>query len=866
MKRVGAKTLNASLRERLRSAGYFQKDLASAIGLHPKVLSRKLGSNGDARLTDQEVRRIIIVLAQWQAITSRDEALQLLKLARVEPRILSVQDWRTPPLNQLAERSELPSILTDDTRRHNLPFSLTRLIGREEAVEQLRQMLTSDGLRLLTLVGPGGSGKTRLALEVACELVDAFAQGGWFVSLASVRDAALVPQSIMQVLNIKPPSALPALQSLISYLQDKQLLLLLDNFEHLADAAGVVGELLATVPGLRLLITSRSVLHVYGEREFNVLPLNVPDLRSVPIAQLAYYSAIQLFVERARAALPGFALTPENAACVAQICARVDGLPLALELAAARVKVLVPERLLAQLSAARLPLLTGGARNLPDRQQTLRNTITWSYDLLSSEEQAWFARLGTFGGGWSLEAAEAMMQAEIAVQQEHSPVSVSALDLLERMVDNSLLVRLPATAGQMRFTLLETLREYALERLDARKEIELWRDWHACYYLSLVESAEVGLRGAQQLTWQARLLAEQDNIRAALQWSLQRAREGATISRAAGLVCESIPAVEGAGTGCQSTERASSTELAAAEVALRLVAALRSYWEWQGYLFEGRGWIDAALALPLEEGTKERVLAAKARALSEASRLVCLQNEQHKAVELAEASIALWRQLDNPKGLAMALFYRGWSAHALGDHAVAKGVYEQAMQLLSPREDDWLRGQLLFYMGAAAGFAFEFDQMRSFYAQSREIFEHVGDRSALADVLKDEGGMAIIEGNYAKAISNLVRSIELCHELGYRHFIATGTCLLCFAVGMQEEPDPRSASVLAAKVWGIKDQLMATMGSGTWLDTFPIAQEMMRQIRSRIDDTDWQNAWHEGWELPEEQAIAFCLTLRGACC
>jgi hypothetical protein len=156
--------------------------------------------------------------------------------------------------------------------------------------------------------------------------------------------------------------------------------------------------------------------------------------------------------------------------------------------------------------------------------------------------------------------------------------------------------------------------------------------------------------------------------------------------------------------------------------------------------------------------------------------------------------------------------------------------------------------------------------MRSFYAQSREIFEHVGDRSALADVLKDEGGMAIIEGNYAKAISNLVRSIELCHELGYRHFIATGTCLLCFAVGMQEEPDPRSASELAAKVWGIKDQLMATMGSGTWLDTFPIAQEMMRQIRSRIDDTDWQNAWHEGWELPEEQAIAFCLTLRGACC
>ncbi len=862
MKSTGTGTFAAMVRERLRSVGYFQKDLASAIGLHPKVLSRKLGNNEDAHLTVQEVRHIIKKLAEWQAITSREEALQLLELARVEPRNLSAQDWQTSPLDQLAERGELPDASTGVTRQHNLPLSLTCLIGREEAVEQLRHILTRDEVRLLTLIGPGGSGKTRLALEVACELVSAFAQGVWFVSLAAVRDAALVPQSIMQALNIKPPPALPALQSLSTYLQDKQLLLLLDNFEHLPDAAEVVGELLATVPGVKLLVTSRSVLHVYGEREFAVPPLDVPDVRSVPLEQLAHYSALQLFVDRARAAIPDFALTSENAVTIAQICARVDGLPLALELAAARIKVLLPEQLLTQLSAARLPLLTGGARNIPSRQQTLRNTITWSYDLLSLEEQAWFARLGIFGGGWSLSAAEAMMQAGTTMEQEHPSISISVLDRLEHMVDNSLLVRQPATGGQMRFTLLETLREYALERLRAREEIERWRDWHTCYYLNLAERAEVGLRGAQQLTWQTRLLAEQDNIRAALRWSLQQAGAGAMISNAAGLVDSAIPAINGTGA---SSERwrsgATSAELPAAEVALRLVAALRAYWEWQGYLFEGRGWVDAALEL--ETGTNERTLTARARVLSEAARLVCLQNEQHKAVELAEASITLWRQLDNPKGLALALFYRGWSAHALGEHTLSKRVYEQAMQLLSPTEDAWLRAQLLFYMGAVAGFAFEFEQMRAFYAQSRELFEQLGDRSAVADVLKDEGGMAIIEGNYAKAIVNLVKSIEISHELGYRHFIATGTCLLCFAVGMQGEPDPRTASIRAAKVWGINNQLKATMGSGSWIEKLPIAQEIMQQVRARIDEVDWENAWREGRELPEEQAIAFCLTLSG---
>ena len=535
MKSINARALSSNLRKHLRAAGYFQKDLADELGLHPKVLSRKISGNGNAHLTEEEARRIIITLAQWQAITTQNEALQLLELAQKKQSSFSAQEWQTHPLNLLTSRNTMHHTHTDYASRrsirHNLPAQLTRLVGREEEVEQLRQMLRQEEVRLVTLVGPGGSGKTRLALHVAKELVDTFAQGVWLVSLAAVRDSALLLLSIMQVLNIKPAPALSAIQSLTTHLQDKQLLLLLDNFEQVRDAAPAIGELLAAAPGLKVLVTSRTVLHLYGENEFKVPPLGVPDSSDVlDVTKLAQYGAVQLFVGRARAVEPSFALATENAASIAQICARVDGLPLALELAAARVKILPPAVLLARLSEARLSVLTRGAKNLPDRQHTMRNTIRWSYDLLTPNDKAWFARLGVFSGGWSLEAAEAMVQA-IATDLDHEDATVSGftLDLLERLVDNCLLVRLPMTAGHVRFTLLETLHAYAMERLNAHGELERLRDWHTCFYLSVAETAEIGLRGPQQLTWQTRLVTEQDNFRAALKWSLQRARVGASM-------------------------------------------------------------------------------------------------------------------------------------------------------------------------------------------------------------------------------------------------------------------------------------------------------------------------------------------------
>jgi len=834
--RMSVGAFGDSLQEYLRVSGYSQKNLAHELGLNSKVLSRKLHGSENAYLTQMEVKRIIIILARWHVITTQDELLQLLELAQMQPGSFSAGEWQSPPLDQLAAKPVQPMPISDSipemqARRSNVPVPLTRLIGREWAVERLRQLLGREEVRLVTLMGPGGSGKTRLAMHVAGELADTFAQGVCFVRLTGVRDSAQVPIGIVQALGMTPSSSISLVQSLVNFLREKELLLVLDNFEQVTDAATVVGELLAEVPRLKVLVTSRVVLHLYGEREFSVPPLDVPDPNLVTsAAELAQYAAVQLFVERAQAVEFDFALTDENAGSVAQICVKLDGLPLALELAAARVKVLPPAILLDRLTAARLSVLTGGARDLPSRQQTLHNTFTWSYNLLSPVEQRWFARLGAFTGGWSLEAIEAMARAG-AAEQGSMPADASLLDMLEQLVDNSLVMRQPMVGGQMRFVMLETLREYALERLVEHGELERLRDWHACYYLGVAEAAEAGLKGENQLVWLARLVAERDNLRAALEWSLQRARARMMLS----------------------------SELPAVEVCLRLAAALRSYWEWQGYLTEGRGFLDAVLEISLEEKAGKTVLAARARALSEAARLVCLQNEPVRAVELAEESIALWRQLDESHGLATALFYRGWAAHIMGEHELAKRLYEEGLQLT---DDTWLRAQLLFYLGTAAGFTADFEQMRSFYDQSRRLFEQVGDKSAVADLLKDMGGMLILEGNYSEAVASLLRSIELSHGLGHTHFVSTGLGLLGFAVGLRAKPEPVPASLHAAQLWGATMSLQEAHGFTHWMGAISYAQEAYQQIRHRVDKPDWKSAYEAGRALSEREAIALAFSMR----
>jgi predicted ATPase len=866
--RMNFEAFNHSVQEYLRRSGYFQKELADALGLHPKVLSRKLHGSGNAYLTHLEVRDIITTLARRHAITTQDEVLHLLELAQLEPGIFSPEEWQTPPLATLTKKQAQPVPSTGFspsgyTLQHNLPTPTTRLIGREWAVTLLSQLLGRDDVRLVTLIGSGGSGKTRLALHVAGELVDRFAQGVWFVPLAGVSDPAQVPMSIIQALNMKSSPSLSPLQSLITYLRNKHVLLVLDNFEHVEEAATTVSELLAAVPGLKVLVTSRSVLHLYGEHEFSVPPLDLPGPGLAPKAtQLSHYGAIQLFVERAQAVQPDFVFTDENAAAIAQICARVDGLPLALELAAARVRVLPPVALLERLSQARLPMLTGGARNLPGRQQTLRDTITWSYDLLSSAGQAWFRRLGVFTGGWSLKAAEAMMQA-VAADQKDTPVSHSPVDMLAQLVENSLLVRSSVADGQARFSMLETLREYALERLAAEGEFERLRDWHACYYLKKAEAAELGLRGPQQLEWLARLTTDRDNFSAALEWSLQRARDGMRISAFSFLGQESPGENKRvAGSSTLSAQGDPGAGLLAVELSLRLAAAFRHYWEWQGDLTEARRWLGAALELPLAHVAGETVQAAHAKALSEFSRLTCLQNDQPRAAELAEESIALFQQLDDPVGLAAAHLHRAWAAHASGEYETAKCVLKEGLQHLSATDDPWLYGQLLLYLADAAGFTFDFEQMHSFYAQSRDLFEQIGDRSAVADVLKDQGGMSILESKYQESIDCLLKSIQLCYKLDHKQYITTGMCFLSTAIGMREKPDPVQASLYSAQLEGAAHGLKDTIGLNDWTKDNPLYQMVRQYIRSRVDEQSWEAAYATGRALTVEQAIDLANQLR----
>ena len=595
-----------------------------------------------------------------------------------------------------------------------LPASLTSLLGREKETVSLGQLLRSSEVRLVTITGPGGVGKTSLALQVAYDLQDAFVDGVFFISLAAISDATLIIPTIAHTLGvIESPNRL-LLDSLKEFLRDRQVLLMLDNFEQIMSAAPLLSELLSACTGLRMLATSREALHLRGEQEFPLSPLALPDQSSVEV--LLHYSGIALFVQRAQAIQPEFKLTTDNATSVAEICARLDGLPLAIELAAARIKLLPPQAMLTRLQESSLTLLTSGAHDLPARQQTLRSAIQWSYDLLNGDEQRTFRRLSVFVGGCTLQAALSAIE------------PTTSLDTLDSLVNKSLLRQIETDAEPC-LTMLETIREFGLEQLTHTHELESTRRAHAEYYLSFAEDAERQLTGADQKNWLRRLEREQDNLRAALHWAIEHQE---------------------------------------VELAQRMAGALQVFWLTRGYWSEGRRWLEESLAMDSDAALAPVV---RAKTLYGAGALTRFQGDFARARMLLEQSLTLYRPLADKTGVLMALVELTRITAFQDDQTAKVSFLSEAASLLETLPDTVMKAyaytELATTMLDINVSPIQFPPEASRYmAESVRINRALNNPAGLALALARQGSGALFTGDFTLMASQLDEAERLALELG----------------------------------------------------------------------------------------------------
>ena len=624
--------------------------------------------------------------------------------------------------------SHFPSLKTLQSKPNNLPAQITPLVGREHEIEAVRQLLLKAEVRLVTLTGPGGIGKTSLSLQVAISLLDEFAHGVFFVGLAAISDPELVLPTIAQTLGIRENRSKPLRESVIEYLCDKRLLLVLDNLEQVVAAAPVVADLLAACPQLKILVTSRIVLRLKGEREYPVEPLPAPDPRAT-ISKEAFsqYAAVELFIQRARAVKPDFEVNNDNAPAVAEICFRLEGLPLAIELAAARLKLFSPQALLARLGS-RFELLRDGPRDMPARHQTLRQAIAWSYDLLSSAEQAFFQRLAVFVGGCSLEAVEAICN----TAEDANKLALDALDGLTALIDQSLLRQAQtkdaksdiSREGEPRFVMFETIREFALERLQASgDDWQATRRRHTDFFLALAEEAEPELTGSNQALWLNILEREHDNLRAVFSW------------------------IE---------------ETAQADYGLRLGAAIWRFWLVRGYEDEGRERLLAVLALP----GADKPARARAKALNAVGTLMHGSGDHSTAREHLEESLEISRRRGDKKGMATVINNLGWIAAQLGELDAAKELSQESLALHTELGDK--RGQAVAFNNLAwtAYAQSEFALAYSLQEKNLNLRQEIGDERGVAFAMAWLAWIEIVLGNHDKAASLLDSAIKKLQELG----------------------------------------------------------------------------------------------------
>jgi predicted ATPase/DNA-binding CsgD family transcriptional regulator len=732
-----------------------------------------------------------------------------------------------------------------------LPVSLTSLIGREQEVQAIHALLLRPDVRLLTLAGTAGVGKTRLALEVAQELVSDFADGVYFVSLAPLSDPALVIPTIAHRLGLMESGSQPLLDLFKTSQRDKHRLLLLDNFEHVIVVAPLLTELLGACPDIKILVTSREMLRLRGEQQFAVLPLALPDLKHLPdVESLAQVPSLHLFIQRAQAIQPDFDVTTDNASAIAQICLRLDGLPLAIELAAARIKLLGPQALLIRLDH-RLHVLTGGARDLPLRQQTLRNTIAWSYQLLDAQEQRLFRALSVFVGGCTLEAIEAV---NAGMTDEAEPV----LDAVASLIDKSLLQQVEHEEEQPRFVMLETIREYGLERLEASGEAEAMRRQHATYYLQVALESFPKIDSAEQFTWIKRLEADHDNLRAALRWTLER-QEAQMGLLLAGLL--------GAGfwLSCNH-EREGGSWLAqvlaqpGAEVrTLARAKALRGL----GLLLWAQGDFPEAQRVLEESVSISREIGAAgtfdlAGALHTLAHVALEQGRLGDSRELAGESLRLYQELGVAWGVAKALWCLGKATAELGDPDAARPLLEESAALLRVIGDKLKLALPIDALGQVALQQGDYAGAQTYFEEALSVARETGYKQFTADALAHLGTVALRMGEYHKSLLFYQQSLVLNQEQGYKEGIVEDLAGLAEMASLLGQPE-RAVRLLGA-VEALRE------ASGIRLSPLRLAEyeRTMEGIHAQLDEAVFAVAWKEGRATPLEQLVAQAVETKDA--
>jgi predicted ATPase/class 3 adenylate cyclase len=767
------------------------------------------------------------------------QGIDLLHLGRVRLRDLSGPEDVWQLLHGDLQRA-FPPLRSLDATPNNLPQQVTSFIGREKEIAEIEALLAAT--RLLTLTGSGGCGKTRLSLEVAADALESSTDGVWFVELAALADPALVPQAVASVLGLREERDASLTQILVDHVRSRHLLLVLDNCEHvLAACATLADAILTQCPHAVLLATSRQRLGLPGERVYRVPSLSTPDpKRDVTPETLSRYESARLFRERAQLQQPRFVVNEQNARAVASVCHRLDGIPLAIELAEARMRSMPVEEIDHHLDR-RFMLLTGGSRAARPRQQTLRAMIDWSYDLLEPAEQALYGRLAVFAGGFSADSAERVGAGEPLEQWQ-------VLHILTSLADRNL-VAAEERDGANRYRLLETIRQHALERLRVSGDGDAMRRKHRDYFLALAEEAEPKLRGAEQAASLRRLEEEHENLRAAFEW-------------------------------CVADEELNP--------GLRFCGALQHFWTLRGHVSEGREW--CARMLPASaKPTRER-----AKALSAAGALAYLQADYGAAKALHEESLAIRRQLGDQRGIATSLSNLGVLACDLVDFASARALFEESLAILRQLDDAWGIAIALGNLGRAANELGDYDTAKSRHEESLAIKRELGNRAGIANTLHSLANVAHAQGELATAKALHLESIEVARELGHRPGLSTYLTNLASVVSDQGEfvaareiyaeglailielGDRRNIAVAleglavitatiegpshAARIFGAAQRLREDIGSA--LTQLYKARYDARVAAARAamrDDALFDRAWQEGRALTLEQAIALAL-------